>query len=314
MQTTQHVSRLNDGVTRTYNLNSDISRILDWSQRWKVNFNPTKTELLTITNLREYYTYPLSFDNSTLLETNMHKHLGVILQNDCKWNSHIESIIAKTRPLIACLRSFKYKFNRKTLELLYKSYILPHLDFSDVLWDNCSAELSNALENIHLDALRTITGAVKGTSHDKLYKESGFICLHERRKRHKLIVFFKLVNGLLPSHLNSYIPPLVSHTNPYSRRRPLERQVPEFRLELYHDSFFPSTTELWNNLSNNVKEQTSISSFKRRLNADDPLVPPYYYTGSRKPQIIHCKLRHVCSLICPSFHVTRIRLCVDVNT
>ena len=83
----------------------------------------------------------------------------------------------------------------------------------------------------------------------------------------------------------------MSDTNPYSRRRPLERQVPEFRLELYYDSFFPSTTELWNNLSNNVKEQTSISSFKRQLNADDPLVPPYYYTGSRKPQIIHCKLR-----------------------
>ena len=220
--------RLNDGVTRTYILNSDITKILNWSQRWKVNFNPAKTELLTITNLREYYTYPLLFDNSTLLETNTHKHLGVILQNDCKWNSHIESIIGKTRPLIACLRSFKYKFNRKTLEILYKSYILPHLDFSDVVWDNCSAALSNALENIHLDALRTITGAVKGTSHEKLYKESGFISLHERRKRHKLIVFFKLVNGLLPTYLNCYIPPLVSDTNPYPRRRPSERQVPEF--------------------------------------------------------------------------------------
>ena len=283
--------RLNDGVTRTYILNSDITKILDWSRRWKVDFNPSKTELLTIANIRDYYTYPLVFDNSILLETNAHKHLGVILQNDCKWNSHIESIVAKTRPLIACFRSFKYKFNRKTLEILYKSYILPHFDYADVVWDNCSAVLSNELENIHLDALRTIIGAVKGTSHEKLYLESGFTSLQERRKRHKLILFFKLVNGILPVYLNAYIPPLVSDINPFPRRRPSERQVPEFRLETYHDTYFPSTTELWNDLPDTIKEQTSISNFKRKLCADDPLVPPYYYIGSRKPQTIHCKLR-----------------------
>ena len=283
--------QLNDGVIRTYILNSDIAKILDWSRRWKVDFNPAKTELLTIANLKDYYTYPLLFDDSILLETNEHKHLGVILQNDCRWNSHIESIIAKTRPLIACFRSYKYKFNRKTLEILYKSYILPHFDYADVVWDNCSTNLSNELENIQLDALRTITGAVKGTSHEKLYKESGFISLKERRKRHKLILFFKLVNGLLPDYLNDYIPPLVSDTNPYPRRRPSERQVPEFRLETYRDSFFPSTTELWNDLSDIVKEQISISSFKRKICAGDPLVPPYYYIGSRKPQTVHCKLR-----------------------
>ena len=97
--------RLNDSVTRTYILNSDISRILDWSQRWKVNLNPTKPGLLTITNPREYYIYVLSFDKSTLLETNTHKHLGVILQNYCKWNSHIESIIAKNKTT-DCIPSF----------------------------------------------------------------------------------------------------------------------------------------------------------------------------------------------------------------
>ena len=150
----------------------------------------------------------------------MHKHLGVILQNDCKWNSHVESIVAKVRPLIACLRSFKYKFNRRTLETLYKSYVLPHLDYSDVIWDNCSATLANELEKLHLEALRIITGSVRGTSHEKLYKESGFVTLQARRDRHKLIVFYKIVHGLLPIYLTAYLPPLVTEVNPYHRRRP----------------------------------------------------------------------------------------------
>ena len=283
--------RMEDGIERTEILNSDIRKILNWSRTWKVTFNPTKTELLTLSSHRSPDTYPLIFDNDILLETTSHKHLGVILQNDCKWAGHIESVIAKVRPLIACLCSFKYKFNRKTLEILYKSYILPHLDYSDVVWDNCPAVLANELENIHLEALRIITGSVRGTSHDKLYRESGFVPLTMRRCRHKLILFYKIVNGQLPLYLNIYLPPLISEFNPYHLRRPLERQVPVFRTELYRNSFFPSTTVLWNNLPDHVKTLPSISSFKRYLSMNDPLVPIYFYSGNRKAQIVHCKLR-----------------------
>jgi len=128
-------------------------------------------------------------------------------------------------------------------------------------------------------------------SHEKLYNESGFVPLTKRRSRHKLILFFKIVNGLLPIYLNAYLPPLISEINPYHRRRPLERQVPRFRIELYRNFFFPSTTILWNDLPDNVKTLTSIYSFKRYLSMNDPLVPTYFYCGDRKPQTIHCKLR-----------------------
>ena len=63
---------------------------------------------------------------------------------------------------------------------------MPHFDFPDVIWDNCTNEQVDALETLHLDALRTIIGTVRGTSHHKLYKESGFTSLKERRKRHKI--------------------------------------------------------------------------------------------------------------------------------
>ena len=283
--------QMNDGLRRTNILNSDIQKILIWSRLWKVDFNPSKTELLTISNHRNPDTYPLTFDNSILSENFTHKHLGVVLQNDCQWKSHIESIIAKIRPQIACLRSFKHKFNRKTLEILYKAFILPHIDYADVVWDNCSNALADDIENAHLDALRTITGSVRGTSHNKLYTESGFLPLKVRRERHKLILFYKIVNGLVPSYLASNLPPLVSDLNPYHRRRPLDRQVPQFRLEIYRKSFFPSATVLWNDLSDNIKTLTSISLFKKRLSANDHLVPPYYLVGSRTAQAIHCKLR-----------------------
>ena len=282
---------LEDKEERSRLLNSDLHKIINWSQKWKVDFNPLKTELMNFCNKREPDTLPLLFGQQALNPSYNHKHLGVTFQSNCKWDSHIETLLAKTRLLVACLRSYKYHFSRRTLNTIYKSFILPHFDYADVVWDNCTERLSDELETLHLDAIRTIIGAVRGTSHAKLYRESGFISLKERRRRHKLITYFKALNGFTPRYFSNYIPPLVSSVNPYHMRNPLERVVPIFKKTLYEHSFFVSTTYLWNELPDNYKLTDSISSFKRLLRKDDIIVPLFYFGFNREAEIIHCKLR-----------------------
>ena len=108
----------------------------------------------------------------------------------------------------------------KSLENMYKSFILPLFDYADVVWDNCTIKLADELEQLHLDAIGTITGAVRGTSHQSLYKESGFSTLSERRRRHKIILNHKIVNGKPPPYFESLLPSLVSAINPYHRHFP----------------------------------------------------------------------------------------------
>ena len=117
-------------------------------------------------------------------------------------------LIAKCRCQVACLRSFKYHLSRKALETMYRSFILPQLDYADVIWDNCSLKLAEELESLHLDAIRTIIGAVCGTSHQKLYTESGFTTLRERRFRHKIIMYHKIVQENTPTYWKNIYPHL----------------------------------------------------------------------------------------------------------
>ena len=70
---------------------------------------------------------------------------------------------------------------------MYKPFIFPHFDYADVIWDNCTDTPSKMLENPHLEAIRIIMGGIRGTSHRKLYEESGFCTLKERIKRHKFL-------------------------------------------------------------------------------------------------------------------------------
>jgi hypothetical protein len=272
-------------------LNSDLDKITQWASKWKVTFNESKTELINISRNKNHQFLPLNFGRSVLDNIPNHTHLGIIFQNNCKWENHIKTLIAKCRTQVACLKSYKYRLSRKSLDTMYKSFILPQLDYADVVWNNCSQKLSEDLESLQLDAIRTITGAVRGTSHQKLYNDSGYVTLKERRLRHKIIMYHKIVHEKTPTYLNAHIPPLVSSINPYHRRRPLQRQVPQHKTEVYKQSFFPSTTILWNDLPESIQRTTSISQVKRYLSINDKIVPNYYFNGNRQTQVIHCKLR-----------------------
>ena len=267
-------------------LSCDLVKISDWAKLWKAKFNEEKIELVNIKRDTKPI-HQLTFEDKL-----HHKHLGITLQNNCKWDEHISNISSKVHTLINCLRHFKCKLEKKALKTMYKSFILPLFDYADTIWDNCTNTQSNTLENLHLEAMRIIIGSVQGTSHQKLYgNESGFCTLKERRKRHKLIQFHKMINNTCPDYLSDLVPSLVSTTNPYYRRQPYERIIPSFRTELYRNSFFPSTTLLWNNLPANIQESSSLSEFMRYLTNNDTKIPSYYYFGKRMEQMIHCRLR-----------------------
>jgi hypothetical protein len=54
-----------------------------------------------------------------------HKHLGVTLSSDAKWNNHIENIILSIWRHLDILRKLKYRLSRQNLEKLYLVYIRP---------------------------------------------------------------------------------------------------------------------------------------------------------------------------------------------
>ena len=104
-------------------------------------------------------------------------------------------------------------------------------------------------------------------------------------------MFHKMVLGLCPQYLTDSLSPIVSHINPYHRRRPLQRAVPTYKTKLFRNSFVPSTTSEWNSLPGDVQQTTSLSVFKRALCTFDSKVQAHNYIGERSAHIIHCRLR-----------------------
>ena len=88
------------------------------------------------------------------------------------------------------MRRLKLVLDRKSLEIVYISFIRPTLEYGDTLWDNCTLYEKRELDKIQNEAARIVTGTTALVSLQSLYDEVGCESLQCRRSNHKLCLFF----------------------------------------------------------------------------------------------------------------------------
>ena len=187
-------------------LNLDINKIMTWAKKWLVTFNPVNTESLLITRkLNRPIHPPLLMENHQIPETDSHKHLS----SDCTWHKHIDFVKEKAWKRINIMRKLKFEIDRKSFEIFFFTFIRPFLEYASVVWDNCTQYEKAELDKIQNEAARIVTGTTKLVSIQALYEETKWETLEERRRKSKLILFYKIINGLSPTYLSSLIPPSV---------------------------------------------------------------------------------------------------------
>lgn len=294
-------------------LNRDLQKISEWAAQWLMIFNVLKNESMTL-SLRNNPPLqpPLYFNGTPLKEVTQHTHLGITFSSKMSWKPHVDRVCFRAGQRNNILRKLKFRLPRKTLQTLYKSLVRPILEYGDVVFDDSSITLSQKMEAIQYDAARTCTGAFLSTNRNSILLELGWNSLADRRKNHKLILYYKMVNGLTPSYLKDLLPTRVADVSRYSLRNAGNRSIVPTRTTRYKTSFLPSTTALWNNLTDQIRHSTSLLAFKYNLNNSTklPTPPQWFLTGSRYANILHTRIRLKNPMLnCYSFRVGRSPVC-----
>ena len=159
------------------------------------------------------------------------------------------------------------------------------------MWDGLTNFDSERLEKCQIEALRIITGLPIYCSHSSLYFETGLESLKERRKNRKLCLMYKIQNNQTPDYVSNLMPPSVSDMTSYNLRNRNHISTPFCRLNIYRNSFVPSSISMWNQLSDDVRNSESLLKFKSKINSLSKL-PKYFNSGKRNLNIIHTRLRH----------------------
>ena len=258
-------------------LQNDLDKINDFGKKWLIQFNSKKTIEQTFSN-RNTIPPKLKFGDIDIPINYSHKHLGLTISKDLRFKEHVNNIIKRANASLSQIYPIAKYLDRNTLSQLYCTYIRPILDYGDIIYDgHITITDQIRLERLQTRTARLVTGALYGTSSERLLDELGWDKLKTRREIHKLIYFYKLLDK------RSNTPEFVKKLVPDSRRNTSNRLLrnsqnitqPPNHLESYKASFIPKTIKTWNLLPESIRNLPSTKSF-------NPLTP----SGTKRYQRI----------------------------
>ena len=210
-----------------------------------MKLNPKKCKELRICFLRNPPTLSqLTINNTSIEVVESHKLLGVLIQDDLKWRSHILSITKKAAQRLYILRVLRRNgLPPKDLLSVYTALIRSVLEYACPVWhSSLPSYLVDNLEQIQRRAFRIIEPLI---SYRTACNVLNYPTLEENRERLCLEQFKKIKN----SQLSSLIPQKRLDAHGRQLRSSNNLTLFKCRTKRFQISFFPAMTSKLNELS-----------------------------------------------------------------
>ena len=272
-RTTKSVKSTEDTIL----LQNDLNLIYKWTKQNNMLLNYIKFELLRygkneeLKNETSYHT-PAG-DNITT--KNDVKDLGVIMSSNCSFVTQINKVIEKAKNLTSwILRAFSTR-NRTAMITLYKSLVIPVLEYCSVLWCPTRPGLIKQLEAIQWSFLRKFAGS-SGNDYWECLKNMNMYSLERRRERYRIIYVWKVLENMVPNINNQ----ITARDNDRRGRHcitPTLKRSSEKICNLHQSSLPVHGIKLFNAMPKHIRDMTnvSIAKFKRALDAHLALIPDH---------------------------------------
>ena len=184
-------------------LQNDLKRIYEWADTNNMKFNNNKFDHLRYTTTPTQLTnasYKAPDGSIIATQTNV-RDLGVCLSNDATFSLHITNTVKKARGQLGwILRTFKTRDPIPMLTL-YKSLVVPLLEYCCQLWSPWKPGDIQALESVQ----RSFTYRLSTVRHLNYWGRINTLKLYSlerRRERYMIIYVWKIMRGLCSNDID----------------------------------------------------------------------------------------------------------------
>ena len=192
--------------------------------------------------------------------------LGVIINQNLNWKSHIHKVANTISKPIGILYKLKSFISRDTLLSIYNSLILPHLFYCSIIWGNACPTLVNKIHVLQKRASRFICNASYMQHSAPLFCDLKILNIFNIFRYQLGIHMYKSIHDLLPSHLSSSFIP-VNAVHSHNTRNSSKLFQHHSYSSKVHKTIQLGGPKLWNSLDPYIVNSNSLSVFKNRLKA-----------------------------------------------
>ena len=245
-----------------------IDNLAAWAKKWGMEYNTKKCKVLHVGKNNPKIKYYM--DGIELEETKDEKDLGVWMTENLKPSKQCNSAAKNANFALGQIRrAFHYR-KKEMIIPLYKTFVRPRLESSVAAWSPWYVTDMKAMEKVQERMVKMLSN-VRGTYEERL-TATGLTTLEERRTRGDLIETFKTLKGFNKVEKEEWFKEVGHEARPTrantiitgggEKRKELILQQERARLDVRKHFFTVRVVKKWNELPEEVKNQTSINGFK----------------------------------------------------
>ena len=189
--------------------NTELTKIHQWflANRLTANLSKASKYMITLDNSRtDCSSFSLKMGITTLERVDSIKYLGVIFQENFKWQCHVKYLSNKLSRASGILSKLRYYVNTQTLLKVYHSLVGSHLNYSLLAWGSASQTTLQPLRVLQNKAFRFIARSPRFRRLDVDYLNLRLLKLDDMYKLSLAIFFHQYHHNNLPLFFIDFFP------------------------------------------------------------------------------------------------------------
>ena len=240
---------------------NELKNVNEWLKMNKLKLNEQKTKLMVINANCDIN---LEINRKTIENVTKIKYLGVIIDNELKFNEHIEYTCKKIGKKIGFLKSIRNKMDTMTAIQIYNTMIKPHFEYcSTITYTCCNQAHIKRLQKLQNKCMRIILKFSRETPINFMLETLLWLNIEEKLKLNTLLNIFKIKHNNAPKYLTENIV-YVREAQVYSLRNAEDFRIERLGTTFAQNSLFYKGLKIFNRLPAEVKQESNIRIFKNK--------------------------------------------------
>lgn len=248
----------------------DAETLLNWFISNKLTLNLSKSKCMIFHPLQKTKKFTLNIDirGSPIEQVSKFEYLGITLQDDMKWDSHVNNICSKISSMAGVINRLGNSVNKNTLLSIYYAHVNSHISYLSPIWGNAATDmLLNSLQVVQNQALRSlfrIDYYSNGLSTDEIRNKHKILSIRQNIQYNTAMLAFKVKKGLIKSNIQLN---LINTLHSYPTRQSRNLSQSAFRTNSGKHLTSRAVAIEYNKLPINIKNCQTVFTFKKHIKA-----------------------------------------------
>ena len=171
-------------------MQTEVDKIIDWADKWKMEVNGSKTKAMTIASSTQDQKWDpkLKAGSVPIKLEQKYRFLGTTVPSDLRFKEQVETTTTKCRRrnrVLKCMKTKSWGNSLETQRMIYLVFCRTALEYNAPAWHPWISETKEkSLQRIQNDALRAVVGLTATCPIDYLHLEAGTVEAAPSEKKH----------------------------------------------------------------------------------------------------------------------------------